>query len=145
MLTFHCTAFRKINQAQINKTPLNWIYLWIHVRPMSVSRMSVSLVMSLCLYIIALGVTAALYQRSELSSLGMGWICGLGLPATAAAAATIAPRLGRESGQPGSHLLCQSQQPQYTVETAFQHVCLIFLLLKYLVLKLKCFAFSLYK
>lgn len=52
----------------------------------------------------------------------MGRICGLGLPAPPAAAATVARRLGREGGQPGSDLLCQPQQPLHTVETALQHV-----------------------
>lgn len=55
---------------------------------------------------------------------GMGRVCRLRLPATPAATASPTPRLGREGGQPGTHLLRQPQQQNYSVETAFQHVSL---------------------
>lgn len=56
---------------------------------------------------------------------GLGRVCGLWFTATAAVAASAASRLGGEGGQPGSHLLCQPQQPLNAVEKALQHVCLI--------------------
>lgn len=52
----------------------------------------------------------------------MGWVYRLWLSATAATAASITPRVGGEGGQPGTHLLCQPQQPNYTVEKAFERV-----------------------
>lgn len=63
-----------------------------------------------------------IYIFISLQIAGMGWVCRLRLPAAPAAAAPIASRLGGEGGQPGTHLLCQPQQPLYAVETALQHV-----------------------
>lgn len=53
---------------------------------------------------------------------GMGRVDRLWLSATTTTAASITPRVGGEGGQPGTHLLCQPQQPIYAVETAFQRV-----------------------
>lgn len=58
----------------------------------------------------------------NLSVSGMGWVYRLCLSATTTTAASITPRVGGEGGQPGTHLLCQPQQPIHTVETAFQRV-----------------------
>lgn len=56
---------------------------------------------------------------------GLGRVCRLWFAAAAAVAASTASRLGGEGGQPGTHLLCQPQQPLHAVETALQHVCLL--------------------